>query len=49
MSSKSKKFICPLSSYFGLNLMFLFILFMLEVMSSASIFVESHIIRMPST
>jgi hypothetical protein len=49
MSSKSKKLVSPLSSYFGLIVMFLFILFMLEVMSSASILVESRIIRMSST
>jgi len=48
MSIKFKKYVCPLSSYVGLSVMFSSIYLMLE-MISATIFVESYTIRISST
>lgn len=49
MSSQSTKFICLLSSYFGLSVVLLFVWFMSQVLSSASLFVQPCTVRMPAT
>ena len=47
--SRSKKFICPLFSYVGLNSMSMCVRFLLVVIRSGSILLESYIIKTSST
>ena len=47
--NKSKKFICPLFSYVGLNVMSLCVWFIFVVIRSGCILLESYIIKMSVT